>query len=246
MGKRPGMTDDDTEITDGPDPEAHTEIHELVAEDALAAAGAEAERTTGFEPLPDPAIDALRDTAFTVVWRGYDPHAVDAYVEAVERCIARFDEHRSPSEAVRRALDRVGERTAAILREAERSAQETTTASRAKADDRLQRAERESEELWAEAQARVRSLDEDVERLWQERERLIDATRELAASLRGIADDAEARFPPEPGGTGEPGGPGGGGSAARAASRNGGRAAAAAPAPIDDPLEEPIDPDPED
>src|SRR5690606_19768181 len=44
-------------------------------------------------------------------------------------------------------------------------------------------------------------LDDDIERLWQERQRLIDATRDLAARLRATADDAEARIPPaDPGG----------------------------------------------
>lgn len=207
----PGLT-----LPDGFEALPETSVHaELTADEALAAAGAEAERTSAFEPLPDPEVDALRDSEFAVVWRGYDTNAVDRYVDAVERCIERFDEHRSPSEAVRRALDRVGERTAAILREAERAAEETTTTSRGKADDRLQRAEREAEALWVDAQARVTSLDADVERLWQERERLIDATRELAEGLRGIADDAEARFPPEPGDAGS--------ASTRAPGRNGAR-----------------------
>jgi DivIVA domain-containing protein len=157
------------------------------------------------EPTPEPPppleadeIMALRGVTFPLALRGYNTHAVDRYVELVERAIERFEEHREPTVAVQRALDRVGEQTAAILREAERSAEETTHASRARADDRVQRAEAESAELWAAAQARARSLDEDIERLWQERQRLIDATRALAGQLREAADAAEAQFPPEP------------------------------------------------
>lgn len=145
----------------------------------------------------DEDIAGLRDTGFPLALRGYNTHAVDRYVHRVERCIARFEENRSPTEAVRRALDRVGEQTATVLLEAERSAEETTRKSRTKADDRLQRAEREAAEVWAAAQAKARGLDEDIERLWQERERLIVATRTLAGQLRGAADAAEAEFPPE-------------------------------------------------
>jgi DivIVA domain-containing protein len=169
----------------------------LGAGDALVATGAAIERVDAGEPELDDDIEALRNIDFPLSFRGYDPRAVDEYVAAVERCIARFDEARSPSAAVRRALDRVGEQTAAILQEAEKAAEETTRRSRAQADDRLQRAEQEAAATWAAAQARVRSLDEDIERLWEERQRLIDATRDLSRSLSAIADDAEARFPPE-------------------------------------------------
>lgn len=165
-----------------------------------AGAGQRTEDVVAVDPPPSAEIDdvrGLRDADFPLSLRGYNTHAVDRYVHRVERCIAQFEEHRLPTEAVRRALDRVGEQTSAILREAERSAEETTRASRAKADDRLQRAEREAAELWAAAQERARQLDEEVERLWQERQRLIDATRQLANRLHGTADEAEAVFPPE-------------------------------------------------
>jgi cell division septum initiation protein DivIVA len=131
------------------------------------------------------------------VFRGYETRTVDAYVARVERCIERFEDSNSPTEAVRRALDRVGEQTATILQEAERSAEETTATSRAQADDRLQRAEQEAASIWTTAHARARGLDDDIERLWQERQRLIEATKEMAEALSGIATDAEARFPPE-------------------------------------------------
>lgn len=169
------------------DPIEDTEVHDAVPADAVVEAADER----------DPEVEALRDVTFATVWRGYDVRAVDAYVAAVQRSVARFQERVSPTEAVQRALDRVGEQTSAILRQAEQSAEETTTVSRAKADDRLQRAEREAAELRAEAEERVRRLDDDIERLWQERQRLIDATKQLADQLLGVADAAESRFPPD-------------------------------------------------
>lgn len=146
----------------------------------------------------DRAPRELPATDFPVVWRGYDVHAVDAYVEAAEAAIAAYEERTLPTVAVQRALDRVGEQTASILREAEQAAEETARVSRAQADDRLKRAEREAAELKAAAEQRVRDLDDDIERLWAERQRLIDATRDLASALRAAADDAESRFPPAP------------------------------------------------
>lgn len=175
-----------------PDPESAP--YETVESDALAVPPAST--PTRASGAVDPQLDALRDAAFPVVWRGYDVQAVDDYVSAVEAALERFEERTTPTVAVQRALDRVGEQTAAILRQAEQAADETTRSSRARADDRLQRAEREAAELHDAAVARVRALDDDVERLWQERQRLIDATKELSGQLRTVADDAESRFPP--------------------------------------------------
>ncbi|HEY4280959.1 MAG TPA: DivIVA domain-containing protein [Conexibacter sp.] len=194
-------------VEDRPDLAPTRSLDRLSASDALVAAGTAIERSDAAEPGADPEIEALREIDFPLSFRGYDTHAVDDYVARVERCIARFDEARSPSAAVRIALDRVGEQTAAILHEAERAAEETTSRSRAQADDRLQRAEQEASAAWVAAQARVRSFDEDIERLWEERQRLIESTRDLSKSLIGIADAAEARFPPAEDDPATPGSP---------------------------------------
>jgi len=146
---------------------------------------------------PDaPDFEPLRHPDFPVVWRGYDVQAVDAYVAEVTAAVELFEQRTTPTVAVQRALERVGEQTAAILQQAQAAADQTTRESRAAADDRVQAAEREARELHDEAVARVRALDDDVERLWEERQRLIEATKELAARLRAVAEEGEARFPP--------------------------------------------------
>jgi DivIVA domain-containing protein len=166
---------------------------EVIAHDALPAAPARAAARLD----PDaPDLDRLRDVDFPVVWRGYDPQVVDAYVAEVTHALELFEQRTEPTAAVQRALGRVGEQTAAILQQAEQAAEETTRSSRAAADDRLQRAEHEAAELHEQAVAKVRALDDDVERLWQERQRLIDATKELADQLRAVAEEGESRFPP--------------------------------------------------
>jgi len=144
-------------------------------------------------PVDDPPV-----VEFPVVRRGYDRDAVDAYVARVSAVIEELQASRSPQAAVRRALDRVGEETAGILRQAEGTAEQMRARSQAKADDRLLRAESEARELRAAAEKHVGALDNDTERIWQERQRLIDDTRKLADTLLAVADSAQERFPPEP------------------------------------------------
>jgi hypothetical protein len=131
------------------------------------------------------------------VRRGYDRRAVDAYVARVTRLVAELDAIRSPPRAVERALERVGEETVNILRQAEETAQQMTSRAETRSREREQRAERETRRMTAEAQAEVRRLDADTDRIWEERQRLIEDTRKLAELLLRVAYDAEQRFPPE-------------------------------------------------
>jgi hypothetical protein len=108
--------------------------------------------------------------------------------------VADLEASRSPEDAVRRALDQVGEETSGILQRARETASEITARSRAQADDRLRQAEQEAAEMVADAEARLRELDDDFGRLWRERDRLLDEVRALAERLLATADDAEDRW----------------------------------------------------
>ena len=151
------------------------------------------------------ALDESRDPVAEVagpefgdLLRGYDRAAVDEYVRRAVELVAELHATSSPRAAVRRALDRVGEQTTAILQEAQRSADELTAQSRAQADERIKEGEREAARLVADAELRVRELDQDTEALWRERMRLIDNTRAVAAQLVNVAEQATQAFPPEP------------------------------------------------
>jgi cell division initiation protein len=139
-------------------------------------------------------LSEVREPSFPVALRGYEREAVDAYVERVARLVAELEASRSPDEAVRRALDQVGEETSGILQRAQETASEVTARSRAQADDRLRDAEREATAITADAEERVRELEADFGRIWDERERLLDGVRELAERLLATADDAEERW----------------------------------------------------
>src|SRR5436309_3514736 len=81
----------------------------------------------------DPQPAEIRDPDFSASVRGYDRHAVDAYVERVNRLIAEMQVSGSPKAAVRHALDRVGEQTSSILQRARETAEEITSSAREEA-----------------------------------------------------------------------------------------------------------------
>jgi DivIVA domain-containing protein len=146
----------------------------------------------------DVDIASVRDVSFPIALRGYDRDAVDAYVHEVNRIIAELQVGRSPQSAIRHALDQMSEETRGILERAHETADEITARSRAQADDRLQWAEREARDAIQSATDRVQALDADAERVWQERQKLIEDVRRVAADLTHVADDANVRFPEEP------------------------------------------------
>jgi DivIVA domain-containing protein len=89
------------------------------------------------------AAHAARDVDFPMALRGYDRSAVDRYVVEVNQAIAELEISSSPQSAIRHALEQVSEETSGLLQRAHETADEITERSRAQADDRLQRAQRE-------------------------------------------------------------------------------------------------------
>jgi DivIVA domain-containing protein len=140
-------------------------------------------------------VEEIRSITFPVGLRGYDRDAVDAYVERVNRLIAELEISRSPESAVKHAVAQVSEETRGILERAHETAEDITARSRARADDRIQEAEREASGIREAAEHRVSELDADAEAIWAERLRLIEDVREIAERLVAMADDAAARFP---------------------------------------------------
>jgi DivIVA domain-containing protein len=150
-------------------------------------------------PSTNGVASQLGNVSFPVALRGYDREAVEAYVGRVVHAVSDLESKRSPEAAVRRALDRVGEETSGILQRAHEAAEEITTRSRAQADERRKAADRQSQELVQDAEARARQLDADNDALWAQRRQLIEDIRGVAAELLRVADEAIERLPP-PGG----------------------------------------------
>jgi cell division septum initiation protein DivIVA len=105
----------------------------------------------GLADVRDPLPPQVRDPSFSISVRGYDRHAVDRYVEYVNRLIAELQVGGSPRAAVRHALDRVGEQTSGILQRARETAEEITSSAREEAEETTGRARAEAGDILAEA-----------------------------------------------------------------------------------------------
>jgi hypothetical protein len=131
--------------------------------------------------------------------RGYDRRAVDEFLDELRTFVADLEAHQTRESVVQKALDELGEETAGILQRAHETADEIAARSRAQADGRLQRAEREAEIVKREADEYAEQVVADTRLLWDERQRLIEDIRHLADVVLGTADDAMERLTlPEP------------------------------------------------
>ncbi len=126
--------------------------------------------------------------------RGYDRRAVDEFVEELRTFVADLEAHQTREGVVQKALDELGEETAGILQRAHETADDIASRSRAQADGRLQRAEREAEIVKRDADEYAEQVVVDTRLLWDERQRLIEDIRHLADVVLGTADDAIERL----------------------------------------------------
>jgi len=144
------------------------------------------------------AGERLREADFPLAVRGYDRRAVDDFLAELTALVDELEGRQLREKVVHRALDEVGEQTAGILQSANETADELAARSRAQAEGRLQRAEREAEILKAEADKYAEQVAVDTGRLWTERQHLIEEVRRLADEVLATAEDAIERLtPPE-------------------------------------------------
>ena len=139
------------------------------------------------------ATEELKTREFPIVMRGYDRASVDAFVEDVVELVRQLEGRQSHESVVQRALEEVGEETAGILQRAHEAADEIAARSRAQAEGRIQRAEREAELLRRDADAYSEKIVVDTKLLWEERQRLIEDIRQLAEDVLATAESASAR-----------------------------------------------------
>jgi DivIVA domain-containing protein len=139
------------------------------------------------------ASDRIANREFPLAVRGYDRHAVDDFVREVLEIVADLEGRQSRESVVQRALDEIGEETAGILQRAHETADEIAARSRAQAEGRMQRAEREADMLRQQAEAYSEQVVVDTRILWEERQRLIQDIRQLADEVLATAEDASER-----------------------------------------------------
>ena len=140
------------------------------------------------------AADRIRDREFPLAVRGYDRQAVDAFIDEVADLVGDLESRQSREAVVQRALDEVGVETAGILQRAHETADEIAARSRAQAEGRIQRAEREAEIARRQADDYSEKVVVDTQLLWEERQRLLEDIRQLADEVLATADDAAERL----------------------------------------------------
>lgn len=140
------------------------------------------------------ASDRLREANFPLVVRGYHRQTVDLFIAELLELVDDLESHQTREGVVQKALGELGEETAGILQRAHETADDITARSRAQADARLQRAEREAEILRRDADEYAEQVIVETRALWEERQRLIEDIRQLADEVLGTADDAIERL----------------------------------------------------
>jgi len=80
------------------------------------------------------------DVRFSTAIRGYDRDEVDGYIKRVNEVLAELQITKTPETAVQRALERVDREKQSVIEEAHGTAEEITSRSRSRADDRIQEA----------------------------------------------------------------------------------------------------------
>jgi DivIVA domain-containing protein len=139
------------------------------------------------------AADRIANREFPLAVRGYDRHAVDEFVQEVLQIVSELEGRQTRESVVQRALDEIGEETAGILQRAHETADEIAARSRAQAEGRIQRAEREADMVRQQADAYSEQVVVDTRILWEERQRLIQDIKQLADEVLATAEDASER-----------------------------------------------------
>jgi DivIVA domain-containing protein len=129
--------------------------------------------------------------------RGYDREEVDAYVAQLQRQLRELQAQPAPTpdDAVREALERVGDEVTDVLKSAHATAEELVRIAQREAKEHREEAARDAAHVTSVAEQRLHELDLDTDRIWGERERIVADARDLARQLNQLADLAAERFP---------------------------------------------------
>jgi DivIVA domain-containing protein len=97
------------------------------------------------------SLDRIRNATFPSARRGYDKHEVEKFLARLADWLETGGGDESRSDAVKRELERVGERTGAILAQAEESAQQIRAEAEEEARGTINSANAQAEEARTEA-----------------------------------------------------------------------------------------------
>jgi DivIVA domain-containing protein len=148
---------------------------------------------------PDQLRAEIRDASFAIAVRGYERHAVDAYVERVNRAIAELELGNSPQAAASHALDRVGEQIGGVLQHARQAAEEIAAEAAAEAEATTAKARTEAAQIMEDVelqahQLRGRSKQQADEMLARASERAAELMVRAEEQARAVQEQAEPRL----------------------------------------------------
>lgn len=114
--------------------------------------------------MGDDSIKRIRSATFNLARRGYDRREVDTFLSKLADWLESGGGDQVRTETVKRELERVGQRTSAILAAAEDSANELRAEAEAEARQVLGRANATAEKARADCEAHATEVRENAER----------------------------------------------------------------------------------
>jgi DivIVA domain-containing protein len=144
------------------------------------------------------SLDRIRNATFPAARRGYDRHEVEKFLSRLADWLETGAGDESRSDTVKRELQRVGERTGAILAQAEESAQQIRAEAEEEARSTVEKAQQEAGEQRAEASAYAEKTRAEADTYAQETRSKADqdaseTQSEAEQEARETIDSAQAQ-----------------------------------------------------
>jgi DivIVA domain-containing protein len=149
-------------------------------------------------PVDHTSLDRIRNATFPAAKRGYDKHEVEKFLARLADWLETGAGDESRSDTVKRELERVGQRTGAILSQAEESAQQIRAEAEDEARGTVNTANMEAAETRSEidnyASETRTSADSYAQQTRQEAEEVLSSAKSEADRLaRKALEEAEAQ-----------------------------------------------------
>ncbi|MDT7713164.1 MAG: DivIVA protein [Pseudonocardiales bacterium] len=149
-------------------------------------------------PVDQTSLDRIRNATFPAAKRGYDKHEVEKFLARLADWLETGAGDESRSDTVKRELERVGQRTGAILAQAEESAQQIRAEAEEESRGTINTANMQAEETRSEVDNYARetrtSADSYAQQTRQEAEEVLsNAKAEAERQAREALEAAEAQ-----------------------------------------------------
>ena len=139
-------------------------------------------------PVDQTSLDRIRNATFPSARRGYDKHEVEKFLARLADWLETGAGDESRSDTVKRELERVGQRTGAILAQAEESAQQIRAEAEEEARGTINTASMQAEETRAETDKYAAETRTSADAYAEQTRQAID--EEAAATRQQAEQDA--------------------------------------------------------